>query len=291
VAVVVPWGVGVCGRDDTIERRRGDTMNATGLDRDPVRSSHAPCVQVSGLRWLRCLLLPPLPGAQRVWALPLMTGRCPSERVYERRGRRARTVVARAWQMIPVVVRWVPGREVVLVADRRDAALEWLDPGKQWSRARWITRRRLEAARYAPPPRRAPRQHGRPRRQGKRRATLEAVLTDDETPWTKLTVDPWSGAGPREVEVGTDTAVWSHAGKPPVPLRWVLSRDPKGAFKPQAVWSTNLEHTPAHRRTWCVRRWTTEVTCAEARAHWGRATPRQGHERAIGRTTPVLLSR
>jgi hypothetical protein len=103
-------------------------------------------------------------------------------------------------------------------------------------------------------------------------------------------VDQWDGDGPREVDVCTDTAVWYHAGKPPVPLRWVLLRDPKGAFTPQALWSTHLEQTPEHLLTWCVRRWTIEVTCEEARAHVGMATPRQWHERAIGRTTPGLLS-
>jgi hypothetical protein len=256
VAVFVPWGGVVCGLDDTLERRRGATINAKGLYRDPVRSSHAHFVNVSGLRWRSGLLLPPLPWAQRVWALPLMTVLCPSARCYARRGRRARTVVERAWQMIPWVVRWWPGREVVLVADSRDAALELLDHVKQWSRARGSTRRRLEAALDDPPPRREPRQQGRPRRNGKRRATLEAVLTDDETPWTQLTVDQWDGEGPREVDVCTDTAVWYHAGPPPVPLRWVLMRDPQGAFKPQALVSTHLAQTPAHMLTWLVRRGT-----------------------------------
>ena len=40
--------------------------------------------------------------------------------------------------------------------------------------------------------------------------------------------------------VATDTAVWYHAGKPPCRLRWVLIRDPKSAFEPQALLSTNL---------------------------------------------------
>src|SRR4029453_5544008 len=100
VAVFVPWGVVVCGLDDTIERRRGDKINAKGISLDPVRSSHSHVVKVSGLRWLSCLLLPPIPWAQRVWALPFMTVLSPSERFYERRGRRARTVGERGSQMI-----------------------------------------------------------------------------------------------------------------------------------------------------------------------------------------------
>jgi hypothetical protein len=68
-------------------------------------------------------------------------------------------------------------------------------------------------------------------------------------------------------------------------------RDPQGTFKPQALWSTTPEHTPERMLPWVVRRWTSEVTLEEARAHLGMETPRQWKERAIGRTTPVLLRR
>jgi hypothetical protein len=100
---------------------------------------------------------------------------------------------------------------------------------------------------------------------------------------------PWDGAGPREVEIATDTAVWYHMGKPPIAIRWVLIRDPQECCTPQALWSTNLEHTPAQMLTWFVRRWTLEVTFEEARAHLGMATQRQWNDRALARTTPALL--
>ena len=122
-----------------------------------------------------------------VWALPLMTVLCPSERFYEQRGRRHQTLVERAWQIIQLVVRWLPGREVVFVADSSYAALELLDQVKKLPRASLITRLRLDAALYDPPPTREPRPQGRPRLKGKRRPTLEAVLADEETPWTTLT--------------------------------------------------------------------------------------------------------
>jgi len=153
-----------------------------------------------------------------------------------------------------------------------------------------ITRLRLDAALYDPPPPRAPRQTGRPRLKGKRRPTLEAVLADEQTQWSTLTIDDWYGKGPREVEGATDTAVWYHTGKPPVTIRWVLIRDPQEHFKPQALLSTSLEHTPAQMLTWFVRRWTIEVTWEEARAHLGMETQRQWNERAIARTTPALVS-
>ena len=51
-------------------------------------------------------------------------------------------------------------------------------------------------------------------------------MVDEATPWNQLTIAQWYGDGSREVAVAPDTAVWSHAGKPPVPIRWVLVRDP-----------------------------------------------------------------
>lgn len=290
VAVCIPRGVVVVGLDDTIERRRGEQIKAKGIYRDPVRSSQAYFVKVSGLRWLACMVLLPLSWANRVWALPFLTVLCPSERFYEQRGRRHQTLTERAWQMIRLVGRWLPGRDLVFVADSSFAALELLDKVATLPRASVITRLRLDAALYDPPPPRKPKTMGRPRLKGKRRPTLEAVLADKRTQWTTLRVEQWYGKGPREVEVATDTAVWYHTGKPPVAIRWVLIRDPQEDFKPQALLSTNLAYTPEQILPWFVRRWTMEVTFEEARAHLGMETQRQWNDRAIARTTPALLS-
>ena len=73
-------------------------------------------------------------------------------------------------------------------------------------------------------------------------------------------------------------------------IRWGLIRDPHARFKPQALWSTNLEHTSEQMLAWLVRRWTMEVTFEDARAPLGMETPRQWHAQAIARATPALLS-
>jgi hypothetical protein len=176
------------------------------------------------------------------------------------------------------------------VADSSFTVLELLDKVKTLRRGSMITRLRLDAALSDPPPPRAPGTKGRPRLKGKRRPTLEAVLAEERTPWTSWRVAQWYGEGPREGEVATDTAMWYHTGQPPVAIRWVLIRDPQEHFKPQALLSTNLEHTPEQMLTWFVRRWTMEVTFEEARAHLGMETQRQWNDRAIARTTPALLS-
>ena len=290
VAVLIPEEVIVLGLDDTIERRRGKQIKARGIYRDPVRSSHSHFVKVSGLRWLSCMLLTPIAWAHRVWALPFLTVLCPSERFYEQRGRRHQSLTERAWQMMQLVRRWLPRHDLAFVADSSFAALELLDQVQRLPRTSLITRLRLDAALYDPVPPREPGTPGRPRLKGKRRPTLEAVLADDDTEWTTLTIDQWYSEGPREVEVATDTAVWYHTGKAPVAIRWVLIRDPQERFKPQALLSTNLDHTSEHILTWFVRRWTMEVTFEEARAHLGMETQRQWNDHAIARSTPALLS-
>src|SRR4029450_13215258 len=120
-------------------------------------------VKASGRRWLACMLLVPLSRADRVWALPFLTALCPTKRFYEQRGRRHQPLTARAWQMMRLVVRWLPGREIVLVADSRFAALELLDKVKMLRRGSVITRLRLDAGRSESPPQRAPGTTGRPR--------------------------------------------------------------------------------------------------------------------------------
>jgi hypothetical protein len=188
------------------------------------------------------------------------------------------------------VPRWLPGREVVFVADSSFAALDWLALVAQLPGGSVLTRLRLDAALYDPPPPRVLGQRGRPRLTGTRRPTLEAVLADEKTQWSTLTIEDWYREGPREVEVATDTALWYHAGKPPVAIRWVLMRDPHEHCKPHALLSTHREHTPAQMLTWFVRRWTMEVTWEEARPHLGMETQRQRNDRAMARTTPALVS-
>ena len=75
----------------------------------------------------------------------------------------------------------------------------------------------------------------------------------------------------------------------PVLLRWVLIRDPQGAFDPQALLCTDPSADPTQILEWFVLRWQLEVTFQEVRTHLGVETQRQWSDLAIARTTPVLL--
>src|SRR5215208_6041714 len=290
VAAFVPTGPLLLGIDETLERRRGTRLAAKGIYRAPVRSSHAHFVKASGLRWIGLMLLVPIPWAGRVWALPFLTALAPSERYDQDRGRRHKTLTDWARQLLRVVRRWWPDRAIIAVADSSYAALELLAACRRWPQpVTVITRLRLDAALYAPAPPRRPRQRGRPRLKGQRLATLAAVAADPATRWARITIADWYGTGAREVEIVSDTAVWYHTGRPPVPLRWVLIRDPHGAFATQALLCTDGAVAPTQILAWFVRRWQLEVTFEEARRHLGVETQRQWSEAAIRRTTPALL--
>jgi hypothetical protein len=152
-----------------------------------------------------------------------------------------------------------------------------------------ITRLRLDAALYEPAPERSSKQTGRPRLKGNRLPTLHQVLQDPTTAWTAVTITKWYRELQRVVEVTSATAVWYHTGMPPVPIRWVVIRDPQNRFRPQALLSTDLHLAPTQIVTAFVQRWQVEVTFQEVRTHLGVETQRQWADLAIARTTPTLL--
>lgn len=290
VQTFVPKGPVICGLDDTIERRRGAKIKAKGIYRDPVRSSHGHFVKASGLRWLSLMLLTPIPWTGRTWALPFLTCLAPSERFYQTKARAHKKLTDWGRQMVMQLRRWLPSRPLVIVADSSFAAILWLFQLSQLpGQLCLIVRFRLDAALYAPAPKRHPGQRGRSRLKGKRLPTLEQVAQNAGTKWQRVVIPNWYGEGRRLVEIVSNTAVWYHSGQPPLPIRWVLIRDPKGKFKTQALLSTDLNVTPAQMIKWFVLRWQLEVTLHEVREHLGVETQRQWSDLAILRTTPALL--
>lgn len=276
VGVFAPSGVLVMGIDDTIERRRGKRIAAKGIYPDPVRSSDSHFVKVSGLRWLSLMLPVEVSWAERVWALPFLTVLAPSERYNQTHNRCHKTLTDWARQMIAQVRRWLPERSIVVVADSSFAALELLNAALELPvPIHLVTRLRLDAALYQPAPSRLPKQTGRPRKVGKRLPILKTLLSDATTVWQSVTMERWYGGRDYTVELTSQTATWYHTGLPPVPIRWVLVKDPQGKFQPQAFLCTDLTVAPQQILHWFRQRWQVEVTFEEVRAHLGVETQRQ----------------
>lgn len=118
---------------------------------------------------------------------------------------------------------------------------------------------------------------------------METVLQNERTHWQRHVVSHWYGRQAYEIEGATGTAVWSNQGKPVVPIRRVLVRDPLAKLAPKAFLCTNQAASALEVLSWFVRRWTVEVTFEEVRRHLGLETQRQWSDPAITRTTPSLL--
>ena len=288
VTAFAPRGPVVLGIDDTIERRRGKRIAAKGIYRDPVRSSKNHFVKASGLRWLSLMLLAPVPWTGRIWALPFLTVLAPSERYCRERGKRHKKLTDWARQMALHARRWLPGREIVLLGDSSFAVLHLLAALIRRGII-GVTRLRLDAALYEPAPPRQPGTKGRSRKKGDRLPSLAQVLTDATTNWQSITVSNWYGTPERCLEICSQTAVWFHSGQTPLPIRWVLLRDPQGQFEPQALLCTDPMKDPLCIIGWFVQRWSVEVTFREVRDHLGFESQRQWTDKAIARTTPCLL--
>src|SRR4051812_35863814 len=192
VPAFAPSGPILVGLDDTIERRWGKQIQARGIYRDPVRSSHSHLVKASGLRWLSLMLLAEIPWTGRVWALPFLTALAPSERYWQKQGRKPKLLTDWARQLVLQVQHWFPRRTIVVVADGAFASVPLLS---QWTVRRrpiiCVTRLRLDARLFRPAPPRKPGATGRPRLVGTRLPSPQQVLATGDTQWQRLLVSDW----------------------------------------------------------------------------------------------------
>jgi hypothetical protein len=151
-----------------------------------------------------------------------------------------------------------------------------------------VARLRLDAALYHPPAPQPPGKRGRKPTKGKRQRNLKVWAARSDTPWEELAVD-WYRGQRKRLWVFSRTALWYTPGWAPAAIRFVLVRDPEGKLPDAAFLCTDLQATPEQILHWVVMRWAVEVTFEEVRAHLGVETQRQWSDRAIARTTPVLL--
>lgn len=286
VAIGVPL---LIGADETLERRQGKHIAAKSVFRDAVRSSKKHKVYSFGLRWVSLMLLVPVPWSGRAWALPFLTVLAPSPKTNAANGKRHKTSIDWIGQMIRLVRRWQPTHVIVLVVDGGLAAVKL---GWKCLKAAfpvtYVSRLRFDAALYDPPEPQPQGKRGPKPKKGKRQPSLSQRLNDPHTQWEKREVRWYSGEQ-RSVEIATGTALWYTPGYSPLPIRWVIVRDPLGEFEPCVLFCTDQTVSGWQILQWFILRWNVEVTFEEARAHLGVETQRQWSALAIERTTPMLL--
>lgn len=277
----------IFGLDETLERRWGKKINARGIYRDAVRSSHSYFVKCSGLRWMCMMLLTPIHWTKRVWALPFLTVLAPSERYNQQQDKKHKKLIDWARQIILQLKRWLPNRQIIVVADSSYACYALLDAVR--SSVAMITPLRLDARLFDEPPPQPAGKRGPKPKIGPRQATLQQRLIEPTTQWQTIVIPQWYGKRNQIMQVASGTALWYKSNDPLVPLRWVLIKDLAGRIDPVALLCTNQGLEVQSIINYFIRRWTIEVTFEEVRRHLGVESQRQWSDLAIARTTPVLM--
>jgi hypothetical protein len=57
------------------------------------------------------------------------------------------------------------------------------------------------------------------------------------------------------MQITTGSGLWLKANHAPLPVRWVVIRDPLGKFKPQALVCTDVRAQATQILLWFVQRW------------------------------------
>src|SRR6516164_1150177 len=241
--------------DDTLCHKRGAKVAFGGIFLDAVLSSRRHKVFRFGTNWVLLGLVVELRDRpDRFFCLPLLW------RVYEKQGNKSkaqhRTKPRLAADMIGLLAGWLPGREVLVVADSayiskgllhdRPANVEAIGPAC-WKAALW------QAA------------VGQRPTQGQRLPTPAQLLADDER-WPAAT--RWitfpNGHRRRLHLKQIDDVYWpSVAGDKPV--RLVLVRDPKGEWRNEALVSTDPTLPDWMILTGYCRRWSVEQWIKEGK--------------------------
>lgn len=277
----------IFGIDETIERRWGAKIKARGIYRDAVRSSQSHFAKTSGLRWVSMMLLSPIPWANRVWALPFFTVLAPSVRYYDQSKRSHKKLTDWARQMMLQLRRWLPERQIIVVADGAYTCYELLNSLEQG--VCLISPMRLDARLFNKPKENPAGKRGPKPKYGTRQITLEKRLEDGRIKWQEVIIPNWYGKGNKKMLITTGKSIWYKSSFPTIELQWVLLKDPEGKMEPRAIQCTDLGLSPMDMINFFIRRWTVEVTFQEVRTHLGVETQRQWSDKAIARTTPILM--
>ena len=290
--------------DDTLARKSGKCVSLAAMHHDPLLSTARKPFFSFGHVWVVLAVWVPLPmGRGRGFALPLLvrlytgakrggradapsrptTGnrRQVAEAAPAARDRRTKLELLR--EMTGVVAGWAPGRTFYLAVDSAYAGralLEHRPPNVEV-----VSRLRLDAALWAPAPKRRPGQKGRPRRRGARLPTPQAIAARSRH-WSTLPVTIYGRSVTTQVR--TIRALW-YAALRDQPVQIVLVRDPTGKRRDEAFLCTAPAAEAGFILEAYARRWCLEVTFHDAKQFLGFADPQCQTPRAVQRTAPFAL--
>jgi hypothetical protein len=215
-----------------------------------------------------------------------MTILAPSKKSNKAENRKHKTSIDWTILAIRVISRWLK-RAYILIGDGGFACIR-LGHACIKNNVTLVSRLRLDVALYEVAPTPTKGQLGRRREKGKRFSSLKKLADDITQPWRDVIVT-WYGGETKLVRILSGTNLWYTSGEKPLLVLWVLVLDVE-KNQAEAFFSTDIKLMPEQIVNWFVLRWNIEVTFFETRAHLGVETQRQWSNKAISRTTPMLMS-
>jgi DDE superfamily endonuclease len=247
--------------DDTLCHKRGAKVAFGGIFLDAVLSTRKHKTFRFGNNWVLLGLVVSVPFRRdRPFCIPLLW------RVYEKRGAKTkaehRTKVDLAADMIRTLAGWLPGHEILVVADSAYIAKGLLKNRPTnvnaigpicWTAALMEVKTTRD---------------GREVSTGKRLPTPREILADDQGWPPQTRVMTLGGGQRRRLRVKSVLACWpTVVGERPVAV--VLLHDPAGQWRDEALVSTNPELCDWEIVAGYCTRWSVEVVFAEAKQQLG----------------------
>lgn len=265
--------------DDTLCHKRGAKVAFGGLFLDAVLSTRKHKTFRFGNNWVLLGLVVSMPCRRdRPFCVPLLW------RVYEKRGTKTkaehRTKVDLAAELIRVLAGWLPGREILVIADSAYMAKGLLKdrPANVNAIGPVCWKAALTEVIHT--------QDGRAVSTGKRLPPLRDILADDRNWPPRTRIFRFASGRRRRLKVKVVTAVWpTVAGDEPVAV--VLVRDPSGQWRDEALVSTNPAMGDWEIVTGYCKRWSVEVAFADAKGQLGFHDPGVWKKESVERAAPT----
>lgn len=283
--------------DSHLNKRKGSKIKGLGRHRDAASSSKSQKVLAIGHNWLVAAVRLHIFGSKYKWSLPflsyLLTPAEPltsSCNAAELRGKNRHKKMTKATiQIILQVRRWLgPERKIIVVADNAFACREICKACIK-HKVIFCSQLRLDASLHDFPPVEKIKRKGRRRVAGVRLPNLHEVLKDKRKKWERV-VAPWYSGQSKLLDVLSEACLWYHNSVGGVPIRWVLTKDPKQNNKPLAILVTDLTLSKEQVIELFVGRWSIETTFQEIHEHLGIEGIHTWSDLSVNRTAPSIIA-
>jgi hypothetical protein len=264
--------------DDTLCHKRGAKVAFGGIFLDAVMSTKKHKTLRFGVNWVTMGLIVQLPCRQdRFFCVNILWRVCRKAKCTNDKDHRTKSQLAR--ELVDLVAGWLPGYQIVVVADSAYVN-KYLLKGLP-KNVTVIGPIHWKAALSAPLAADAPKK----RKQGEEMHNPKDWLVAPEWPWEDLLLKHPKGEKQLQVKVIRDVC-WYNAGGATL-LQVVLVRDPAGLWRNEALLSTDLGLTATEVILGYMRRWSVEVAYFDSKQLLGLHDPQVWCANSVERAHPM----